>query len=122
MLAALVLAATCSAWHGLAAGHYVGEVQSEGPKVIDTWLEATPAGLAGTYVLHEPGREVPGILEALGDEACEVALFRWTDLYGTGVARLHFYPAQHCFEGSWGRAQPSPTLTWHSCTQTPVTS
>jgi len=122
MLAALVVAAACVGWHGGAAGHYLGEVQSQGPKAIDTWLEETPTGLAGSYVLHEPEREVPGTLEALGDEDCHVALFRWTDLYGTGIARLRFYPAQHCFEGSWGRETPNPQLIWHSCVQSRVTS
>jgi len=122
MLAALVLAAACGAWHADAAGHYLGEVQSEGPKAIDTWLEDTPNGLAGTYVLHEPTREVTGTLEALGDDGCGVALFRWTDLYGTGVARLQFHLPQHCFEGAWGKATLNPTLTWRSCTQAPVTS
>jgi hypothetical protein len=123
MLPALLIAAACAAWHGGAAGHYLGEVQSQGPKTIDTWLEETPDGLAGSYVLHEPGREVQGTLEALGDDAdCHVALFRWSDLYGTGIARLRFYPAQHCFEGSWGRETVNPALTWRSCTQTRVTS
>ena len=122
MLAALTLAAACAAWHGQAVGHYLGEVQSEGPKAIDTWLEDTPAGLAGTYVLHEPTREVSGTLEALGDADCGVALFRWTDLYGSGIARLQFHLPQRCFEGSWGRAALNPALTWHSCTQTAVTS
>lgn len=122
MLAALLLVASCVGWHGNAAGHYSGEVESMGPKAIDTWLEETPNGLAGTYVLHEPTREVTGTLQALGDADCEVALFRWTDLYGTGVVRLRFYPAQHCFEGSWGAEQISPQLPWRSCTTTLVTS
>jgi len=118
LAAAVALAAACAAWHGPAAGHYLGEVQSQGPKAIDTWLEETPAGLAGTYVLHEPTREVNGTLQALGDEDCEVALFKWTDVYGTGIARLRFYPRAHCFEGSWGREAVNPQLTWHSCIQT----
>ena len=122
MLVALALAAACAGWHPAAAGHYLGEVQSQGPKIIDTWLEDTGAGLAGTYILHEPTRDVPGTLEALGDDDCNVALFRWTDLYGTGIARLRFHPAAHCFEGSWGKESLNPELTWHSCTQTPVTS
>ncbi len=122
MLPALLLAAACAGWHGAAPGHYVGEVESQGPKAIDTWLEDTPAGLAGTYVLHEPTRDVPGTLEALGDEDCDVALFRWTDLYGSGTARLRFYPSRHCFEGSWGREQLNPLLTWRSCTEAGVTS
>ncbi len=122
MFAALLLAATCATWHGDVAGHYSGEVESMGPKAIDTWLEETTAGLAGTYILHEPTREVTGTLQALGDADCEVGLFRWTDLYGTGLARLRFYPAQHCFEGSWGQEQVSPQLTWRSCIETRVTS
>ena len=122
MLAALLLAASCASWHGQVVGHYRGEVESQGPKAIDTWLEETQAGLAGTYVLHEPTREVTGTLEALGDDDCNVALFRWTDLYGTGIARLRFDPTRHCFEGSWGRAQVNPQLTWRSCTESPVTS
>ena len=122
MLAVLALAAACAGWHASAAAHYAGEVQSEGPKAIDTWLEDTPAGLAGTYVLHEPTRDVQGTLEALGDEDCNVSLFRWTDLYGTGTARLRFDPARHCFAGSWGRTSVNPVLTWISCTRAPVTS
>ena len=122
MLPALLLAAACAGWHGQAIGHYRGEVESQGPKAIDTWLVETPTGLAGTYILHEPTREVTGTLEALGDADCDVALFRWTDLYGTGIARLRFYPTRHCFEGSWGRAELNPQLTWRSCTEAPVTS
>ncbi|MBV8915683.1 MAG: hypothetical protein JOZ05_21925 [Acetobacteraceae bacterium] len=122
MLAVFLLAASCAGWHGGAAGHYLGEVQSQGPKAIDTWLEETPFGLTGSYVLHEPEREVQGTLEALGDVDCGVALFRWTDLYGTGIARLRFYPAQHCFDGTWGRETLNPQLTWHSCVQTRMTS
>ena len=122
MLAALALAAACAGWHGAAAGHYLGTVESQGPKPIDTEIMDTPAGLSGTYVLHEPTRDVEGKLEPLGDEDCNVALFRWTDLYGTGLARLRFFPGYRCFEGSWGREQLNPALTWHSCTRTPVTS
>ena len=122
MLAAVVLAAACAGWHPAAAGHYSGEVESQGRKAIDTWLEETPQGLAGTYTLHEPTREVTGTLEAIGDEDCDVALFKWTDLYGTGVARLRFYPDAHCFEGSWGVTALNPKLVWHSCTQTRITS
>ena len=122
MLPALLLAAACAGWHANVAGHYLGEVESDGRKAIDTWVEETEAGLAGHYVLHEPTREVTGTLEALGDAECDVALFRWEDVYGTGIARLRFYPARHCFEGSWGREQVLPRLIWRSCTETPVTS
>jgi hypothetical protein len=122
MLAALVLAAACAGWHGDVAGHYLGQVESRGPKAIDTWIEDTPQGLAGSYVLHESEREVTGTLEPLGDEDCDVALFKWTDLYGTGVARLRFHPDAHCFEGSWGLEHPDPVLTWRSCTRSRVTS
>jgi hypothetical protein len=122
MLPALLLAAACGAWHGEATGHYVGEVESRGPKAIDTWIEETQAGLSGSYVLHEEARDVTGTLEPLGDEDCDVALFRWTDVYGTGVARLHFHPAAHCFEGTWGLEHTDPVLTWRSCTQSRVTS
>ena len=118
MLPALLLVAACAGWHGAAAGHYNGEVESQGKKAIDTWLEETTKGLSGTYVLHEPTREVTGTLEPLGDEDCGVAVFRWTDLYGTGIARLHFFPAEHCFEGTWGGEQVNPLLTWRSCTHT----
>ena len=61
-------------------------------KAIDTWLSETPTGLAGTYVLHEPTREVTGTLEAIGDEDCDVALFGWTDLYGTGGRAAEVLP------------------------------
>ncbi len=118
----LLLVAACGAWHGGVTGHYLGEVESRGLKSIDTWIEETPAGLSGSYVLHEETREVTGTLEPLGDEDCNVGLFRWTDLYGTGIARLRFHPAAHCFEGSWGLDHPDPLLTWHSCTQSRVTS
>ena len=118
----LLLAAACGAWHGEATGHYLGEVESRGPKAIDTWIEETDGGLAGSYVLHEESRDVPGTLEPLGDEGCDVALFRWTDLYGNGLARLRFYPTAHCFEGSWGVEQTDPRLIWRSCTRSRVTS
>jgi hypothetical protein len=122
MLPVLLLVAACAGWHAEATGHYLGEVESQGPKAIDTWLEETPGGLAGGYTLHEPERDVAGTLEALGDEDCDVALFRWTDLYGTGIARLRFYPAQHCFEGTWGKETLNPVLTWRSCTRNRMTS
>ena len=123
MLAALVVAASCAAWHGQATGHYLGEVQSAGPKAIDTWITEGPSGaLSGTYVLHEPDRDVRGTLDPLGDDGCDAALFRWTDVYGAGVARLRFFPQAHCFEGEWGLGQPQPQLTWRSCARTPVTS
>ena len=123
MLAALVVAAACAAWHPEAAGHYVGTVESLGEKTIDTWIGVAPDGrLAGRYVLHEAGRDVSGTLEALGDDGCDTARFQWTDLYGTGVAQLHFYVARHCFEGSWGRAAANPALEWRSCTRERVTS
>ena len=63
-----------------------------------------------------------GTLEALGDDGCGVALFRWTDLYGTGIARLQFHLAERCFEGSWGRETLNPALIWRSCTEAAVTS
>ena len=125
MLAALLLAgaAACADWHGQAAGHYLGQVQSEGPKAVDTWIEAAPGGaLTGSYVLHEPSRDVSGTLDYLGDDGCDTALFRWTDLYGTGTARLRFHPAQRCFEGEWGLDQVIPGLYWRSCAQAAVTS
>ena len=122
MLPALLLAAACAAWHADATGFYRGEVESIGPKPIDTWIEDGPAGLVGHYVLHEPDRDVPGTLEPLGDAACEVGLFQWTDRYGTGIARLRFFPDRHCFEGSWGADQPLDRLPWHSCAQSRVTS
>ena len=132
MLAALVLAAACAGWHGAVVGQYRGEVESfaldtQGRpdrtlKAIDTVVEETQAGLAGSYTLHEPTRDVTGTLEPIGDEDCNVALFKWTDLYGTGLARLRFFPDAHCFEGSWGVSEVNPKLVWRSCTQTRVTS
>jgi hypothetical protein len=121
--ALLVAAAACADWHGQVVGHYLGQVESEGPKAIDTWIEAAPDGaLTGTYTLHEARRDVPGTLEYLGDDGCDAALFRWTDLYGTGVARLRFHPDQHCFEGAWGLDAPRDALYWRSCAQSAVTS
>ncbi len=122
MLPALFLAAACVGWHADATGFYRGEVESVGPKAIDTWIEAGKDGLEGRYVLHEPNRDVSGTLEPLGDADCNVALFQWTDLYGTGIARLRFFPDRHCFEGNWGRDEPLTTLPWHSCTEAKVTS
>ena len=123
LAAAVLLAAACGTWHADAAGHYVGMVESQGPKVIDTTIDQAPDGrLEGRYVLHEPTRDVEGTLAPLGDAGCEVAQFQWTDLYGTGVAQLHFYPERHCFEGSWGMAAPTPALPWRSCTRERVTS
>ncbi len=123
MLAALALAASCAAWHSDATGHYPGVVMSEGVKLIDAWIEQGPDGrLQGRYVLHEPAREVPGTLDPVGDESCNVAVFRWTDLYGTGLTRLEFDPARHCFDGAWGRETVNPALVWHACAQERVTS
>ena len=123
MLAAAALAAACAAWHPQAVGHYVGLVESVGEKPIDTWITLAPDGrLEGHYVMHEPGRDVDGTLEPVGDDGCEAALFRWTDLYGTGVARLRFHLDRRCFEGSWGKAVINPALEWWSCTRERVTS
>ncbi len=122
MLPALLIAATCAGWHAGVTGYYPGEVESRGIKPIDTWIEDTPAGLSGHYVLHEPERDVPGTLEALGDVECGVAQFRWTDLYGSGVARLRFDLDRHCFDGNWGNEQVLAALVWRACTRTRVTS
>ncbi len=122
MLPALILAAACAGWHADAVGDYRGEVESRGPKAIDTVIVESADGLSGRYVLHEETRDVAGTLTPLGDEGCDVALFRWTDVYGTGVARLRFYPSRHCFEGSWGVEQVSSDLPWRSCSRGRVTS
>ena len=87
MLPALLLAAACAGWHADATGFYRGEVESIGPKAIDTWIEDSAAGLHGRYVLHEPSHDVSGTLEALGDESCDVGLFQWTDIYGRPASR-----------------------------------
>ena len=123
MLPAAALAAACAAWHPAVVGYYPGTVQSDGEKPIDTWITETPDGrLTGHYILHEPTREVEGTLEAVGDQGCETAVFRWTDIYGSGLAQLHFYPERRCFEGGWGRLTIVPSLTWRACTQERVTS
>ena len=123
MLTAVALAAACAAWHPAAVGYYPGTVESIGQKPIDTWIEQDPDGrLSGRYVLHEPGRDVEGTLAPAGDEGCNVAVFRWTDLYGSGLARLEFFPDRRCFEGAWGQLVINPTLTWHACTRERVTS
>ncbi len=124
MLAGLVLAASCAAWHPAVVGHYPGTVVSSGQEQpVDTWIELTPDGrLQGRYVLHEPTRDVPGTLAPVGDEGCNAALFQWTDLYGSGVTRLRFHPEAKCFDGSWGVVATNPTLFWHACTQDRVTS
>ena len=125
MLAALLLAGAtaCASWHGQVVGHYLGQVVSQGPKAIDTWITAAPGDtLSGSYVLHEPKRDVHGTLDYLGDDGCDAALFRWTDLYGTGIARLQFHLEQRCFEGEWGLDQLNAGLYWRSCAQAAVTS
>jgi hypothetical protein len=112
MLVALLVVAACADWHGQVAGHYLGQVESQGPKAVDTWIEEAPGGtLAGSYVLHEARRDVQGTLDYLGDDGCDSALFRWTDLYGTGIARLRFHPEQRCFEGEWDWTGSIPDFT-----------
>jgi hypothetical protein len=121
--AALLLAAACADWHGQVAGHYLGQVESQGPKPVDTWIETAPGGaLGGSYTLHEERRDVTGTLDYLGDDGCDTALFRWTDLYGTGIARLRFHPERRCFEGAWGLDVVKDGLYWRSCAQAAVTS
>jgi hypothetical protein len=121
--AAMLAAAACAEWHGQAVGHYLGTVESQGPKAVDTWIEMAPGGeLTGSYLLHEPTRDVKGRLEWLGDDGCGAGLFRWTDLYGTGIARLQFRLAQRCFEGEWGLDRLKEGLYWRSCAQAAVTS
>ena len=123
MLPAMLIATACAAWHGQAAGFYPGVVESQGPKRIDTWIVIDPDDrLSGRYVLHEPTRDVPGTLEAMADDSCNAAVFRWNDLYGTGLVRLQFQTADHCFDGTWGLAEPNPALEWHTCFRPPVTS
>ena len=122
MLAALLVAA-CTAWHPAATGFYPGIVWSEGEKSIDTWIEEAPDGrLKGHYILHEPSRDVEGTLTPLSDESCNTAVFRWNDLYGSGLTRLTFDPARHCFDGAWGRLTINPSLIWHACLRERVTS
>ena len=123
MLPAVLVAAACAAWHPAAAGFYPGVVESAGPKRIDTWITVDPDDrLSGRYVLHEPGRDVPGTLEAVGDDGCEAAVFRWSDLYGSGLVRLQFLPGEHCFHGAWGGVLVNPALAWNTCFRAPVTS
>ena len=123
LAAATILTALCPGWHPAVTGFYPGIVQSDGEKSIETWIELTPDGrLQGRYVLHEPKRDVPGVLAPVGDADCEVGMFRWTDLYGTGLAELHFYPERHCFEGAWGGDKINPGLVWHACIRERVTS
>jgi hypothetical protein len=133
MLAALALAAAfsgaaqtttaCTAWHPAATGFYPGVVESTGPKNIDTWIDETPDGrLAGHYVLHEETRDVQGTLDPVGDEDCDIAIFRWSDIYGSGLTRLTFDTTHHCFDGAWGRLTINPTLVWHACIRERVTS
>ncbi len=118
-----VLAAACVAWHGDVVGHYINQVVSIGAQGAETWIEETPAGLAGRYVLHEDGRNVNGTLVPMGDtQDCSTALFRWQDVYGEGWLKLHFFPAQHCFEGYWGLERLDPALLYSSCVRTPATS
>ena len=117
------VAAACAAWHPAATGTYPGIVESIGLHPIDTWIEEAPDGrLQGHYVLHETTRDVPGTLDPIGDDGCGAALFRWTDLYGTGLARLQFDPEHHCFDGAWGVLSINPTLVWHACIRERVTS
>lgn len=115
---ALAIALACAAWYPAATGYYPGTVESDGMKPIETWIEQAPDGrLQGRYTLHEPTRQVQGTLDPVGDDGCEVAVFRWTDIYGTGLARLRFDTGRHCFEGAWGRETILPQLVWHACTR-----
>ena len=118
----LDLVAACAAWHGLVTGYYAGDVRSTNAEWAETWIEDTPAGLGGRYVIHEKDGDVPGTLTPVRDEGCDTALFRWTDRYGTGLMRLRFRPVQHCFEGAWGRETINPVLTYTTCFKAPVTS
>ena len=122
LLAAAV--AACAAWHGMVVGAYPGTVVSSGvEQPIDAWIDEGADGrLQGRYVLHEAGRDVAGVLASVGDEGCEVAVFQWTDLYGTGLVRLRFFPERRCFEGAWGGLVVSASLPWHACTRERVTS
>ena len=124
MLPALALTAACAAWEPAVAGYYEGVVESRGEKRIETWLSVTPEGrLQGHYVLHEAERVVRGTLEPVAAAVpCETAVFQWTDVYGTGVAQLRFFPERHCFEGAWGMGAVRDDLAWRSCTRERVTS
>ena len=124
LLPALLVAASCAAgWHDAATGYYDGWAQSTNLMSVETWIEAAPDGrLSGRYILHEAGRDVPGTLEPAADGACNEAWFRWTDLYGTGTARLQFHPDRHCFEGVWGTGMTVPTLPWTTCNKPAATS
>ena len=115
MLPALLVAA-CTAWHGSVIGHYINKVSSDGAQGAETWITETPEGLAGRYVLHEDGRDVPGTLIPMGDvQDCSTALFRWQDTYGEGWLKLHFFVAEHCFEGYWGVLRLDQNLIYTSC-------
>ena len=105
-------------------GAYSGSVVNSGQEqAFDATFELAEDGrLRGRYVLHEPGRDVPGTLTTMVDEDCETTMFRWTDVYGSGVARLTFYPKQHCFDGHWGVTAPEPHLFWRACARSRVTS
>jgi hypothetical protein len=123
MLATLALTLACAAWHPQATGFYPGVAESDGLKPIDTWIEETQDGrLRGHYIIHEPGRDVSGTLDPVGDDGCNVAVFRWSDVYGEGLARLVFTPERHCFAGAWGHAVVNPALIWHACVRERVTS
>jgi hypothetical protein len=120
----LAVAASCAAWHPAATGFYAGPVISGGTtQTIDTWITLDDDGrLSGRYVLHEAARDVHGTLEMVADDGCNTTLFRWTDLYGNGIKRLQFFPAEHCFEGTWGRLVLNPQLTIGTCNRPKVTS
>ena len=126
MLAALAIAAGCGAWQPQVTGYYEGTVESRGEKRIETWIDITPEGrLQGHYILHEPTRKVHGTLDAVNGSAsmpCETTIFTWTDLYGTGLARLRFHPERRCFDGAWGTQAIRAELTWQSCIRDRVTS
>ena len=124
LLPTLLVAAACaSGWHEAVTGHYDGWVQSNNLMTVETWIEVAPDGrLSGRYLLHETGRDVPGVLEPAADGNCQEAWFRWTDLYGSGTVRLQFYPDRHCFEGVWGAGLEVPTLPWTTCDKPPAVS
>ena len=62
MLPALLLVAACASWHGGVTGFYRGEVESVGPKAIDTWIEDSTDGLHGRYVCTNRTATSPGPL------------------------------------------------------------
>jgi hypothetical protein len=82
-------------------------------QVMETEYEPGPDGtLVGHYRIHDdiPFDGTLSDFRRIGD--CE-AEFTWTDRDGTGLVHIRFEPQLGRFIGSWGRAEPEPSLVFN---------